>query len=63
MKQYEFHVSGILNECEDITVTVFASTEEEAMDKAVDLVKQYNEDDVFDIETVDLIPGVSNINS
>ena len=58
----QYYVHGILNECEDITVNVFATSEEEAMNRVVDLVAQYNEDDVFDIESVELISDLPNTN-
>ena len=60
MQQYYVH--GILNECEEITVNVFATSEAEAMNRVVDLVKQYNEDDVFDVEAVELIEELPNTN-
>ena len=58
----QYYVHGTLNECEDITVNIFATSEEEAMNRVVDLVKHYNEEDIFDIKSVELIPDLPNTN-
>lgn len=59
----QYHVHGILNEAEDITIVIAEATSAmDAMNKAVDLVKEYNEDDVFDIKDVELISDLPNTN-
>jgi hypothetical protein len=52
MQQY--HVYGILNQEREIIIAVEASTVTEAMNGAVEFVKEYRDGGTFDIKKVEL---------